>query len=127
YMSEVLNQDVSAAGPGAGQPVTLNWDNWFVGGLGSGFTGPSSQFIEDGTFWRLRDVSVSYTFDQPVLQTVGFSSLDVKVSGRNLYTWTDYTGIDPEANLTDQTTGRGLDYFNNPRTRSFVFTLQFNR
>ncbi|MGH7572200.1 MAG: SusC/RagA family TonB-linked outer membrane protein [Gemmatimonadota bacterium] len=127
YMSEVLNQDVSVAGPGAGQPVTLNWDNWFVGGLGSGFTGPSSQFIEDGTFWRLRDVSVSYTFDQPFLQTIGFSSLDVKVSGRNLAVWTDYTGIDPEANLTDQTTGRGLDYFNNPRTRSYVFTLQFNR
>ncbi|MGH7550455.1 MAG: SusC/RagA family TonB-linked outer membrane protein, partial [Gemmatimonadota bacterium] len=127
YMSEVLNQDVSVAGPGAGQPVTLNWDNWFVGGLGSGFTGPSSQFIEDGTFWRLRDVSVSYTFDQPFLQTIGFSTLDVKVSGRNLYTWTDYTGIDPEANLTDQTTGRGLDYFNNPRTRSYVFTLRFNR
>jgi hypothetical protein len=58
---------------------------------------------------------------------VGFSSVDLRVSGRNLWTKTDYTGIDPESNLTAQSAGRGLEYFNNPRVRSWLFTLTLNR
>jgi TonB-linked SusC/RagA family outer membrane protein len=114
-------------GPGAGTQVTLNWDTWNVGGVGSGFTGPSTQFIEDGSFVKLRDVSLAYTWQAPWLNSIGFNALDVTVSGRNLVTWTDYTGLDPESNLTGQTTGRGLEYFNHPQTRTFVFTLTFRR
>ncbi|MDX1624759.1 MAG: TonB-dependent receptor, partial [Gemmatimonadota bacterium] len=129
YYDEVLNaKPETFAGPGVGQEVTLNWANWFLSGIGSAFTGPQIQFIEDASFVRLRDVSASYTFDQPrIAEAIGFSSIDVKVSGRNLATWTDYSGIDPEAELGDQILGRGLEYFNNPFTESWVFTLQFNR
>ncbi len=42
-------------------------------------------------------------------------------------TWTDYTGLDPESNLLGQSLARGLEYFNHPQTRSFVFTLTFRR
>ena len=114
------------AGPGAGTAVPINWMTWFWDGLGSGFTGPSSQFIEGAGYVKLRDISVAYTIrNQDWLTRMGFNSLDVSVSGRNLKTWTDYTGIDPESNLNGQTLGRGLDYFNNPQTRSFAinFTL----
>ena len=58
---------------------------------------------------------------------MGFTTLDVSVSGRNLKTWTDYTGIDPESNLNGQTLGQGLEYFNNPQTRSFAFNFTLAR
>ncbi len=116
------------AGPGVGQPVTLNWATWTLSGIGSGFVGPSSQDVEDSGFVKLRDVSASYTFDQDWVRKIGGASrIEVSASGRNLKTWTDYTGIDPESNLTGQSAGRGLEYFNNPQTRSFVFTVSITR
>jgi hypothetical protein len=56
------------------------------------------------------------------------SSVDFRVSGRNLKTWTKYTGLDPET-TTGQAYERvgGSDYFNLPLTRSVVFTLTLNR
>ncbi len=113
-------------GPGKGRAVVID-QSWYTN-LGSGFNGPASQFIEDGSFTKLREVSMSYTFDQPfVRQYTGMSTLDVRVAGRNLALWTDYTGIDPESNLGGAVAARGNDYFNNPQTRSFVFTFSFNR
>jgi hypothetical protein len=102
-------------------------ESWFWGGDGSGFTGPSSQFVEEAGFVKLRDISISYMLrDQDWLNRIGMSNAILTVSGRNLKTWTDYTGIDPESNLTFGT-GRGLDYFNNPQTRSYVFGITLNR
>ena len=115
------------AGPGAGTPVAVD-ETYFYGSIGSGFTGPASQFIEDAGFVKLRSVSVSYVLDDlDFLGRIGLSGAVLTVSGRNLKTWTDYTGIDPESNLNGQTLGRGLEYFNNPQTRSFVFGLTLNR
>jgi TonB-linked SusC/RagA family outer membrane protein len=117
----------SGAGPGVGTEVTLNWSTWFVSGIGGGFTGPSTQFIEDAGYTKLRDVSLSYTWEADWLSSIGFNALDITVSARNLVTWTDYTGLDPESNLTGQTTGRGLEYFNHPQTRTLAFALTFRR
>jgi hypothetical protein len=114
------------AGPGAGTPVNLNWSTWGLA-LGGGFTGPSSQFVEDAGFVKLRDVSVSLTLDGRWLEKVGFNTMTLTVSGRNLATWTTYTGIDPESNLTGQSTGRGLEFFNHPQTRTVMFTLTLQR
>ena len=120
--------DQATAGPGAGKEVTLNWATWFWNGIGSSFTGPSSQGIEDGGFVKLRDISVSYSVrDQGWLDRLGFTGIDVSVTGRNLKTWTDYSGIDPESNLDGQTLGRGIDYFNNPQTRSYVVNFTLTR
>jgi TonB-linked SusC/RagA family outer membrane protein len=124
----VFTEDTcGTCGPGAGQQTTLNWDTWFTGGPGSGFTGPMEQFVEPSGFVKIRDISLAYTWEAPWLSTIGFDALDVTVSGRNLVTWTDFTGLDPESNLNGQTTGRGLEYFNHPQTRTFVFTLTFRR
>jgi TonB-linked SusC/RagA family outer membrane protein len=115
------------AGPGAGMPVPLN-EAWFTG-PGGVFNGPVSLFIEDAGFVKLREVSLGYTFDAPwVNRILGFSSIDMRVAGRNLVTWTKYTGIDPETSLLGSATSvRGIDYFNNPQARSYVFSLTLNR
>jgi hypothetical protein len=115
-------------GPGAGTSVPINWLTWYWGGIGSTFGGLNSQVIEDGGFVKLRDVSIAYTLrNQDWLSRIGFSTLDVQVVGRNLKTWTDYTGIDPESNLDGATLGRGIDYFNNPQTRSWGVNFTLTR
>jgi hypothetical protein len=114
-------------GPGAGKAVSIG-ENWFTG-LGSGFGPVVSQFLEDGSFVKLREISLAYTFAQPAVRRyTGFSSFDVRLSGRNLGLWTDYTGVDPETNLGGAAVGaRGIDYFNNPNTRSTVISIGLNR
>ena len=114
-------------GPGAGTPVAVG-ENWYTG-LGSGFGPVATQFIEDGGFTKLREISIGYVLDGAwVDRTFGLNSIEVRVAGRNLKTWTKYTGIDPETNLGGAEVGlRGVDYFNNPQTRSFVFTITLNR
>jgi len=117
----------AVAGPGAGMAVPLN-EAWFTG-PGGVFNGPVSLFIEKSGFVKLREISVGYTFDQPWINRVlGFHSVDVRVAGRNLVTWTKYTGIDPETSLLGSATSvRGIDYFNDPQVRSYVLTFTLNR
>ncbi len=54
-------------------------------------------FIESASFAKLREISVSYTLPDRWARSLGASAARVTVSGRNLHTWTGYTGIDPEA------------------------------
>jgi TonB-linked SusC/RagA family outer membrane protein len=104
-----------------GSDVILD-EQWYRVGLGGGFNGPSEQFIEDASFVRLREVSLSYSLP---LQFWGMQGLTVSVTGRNLWLSTDYTGIDPETNLWGpNNNGIGLDYFNNPTTKSWIVSLQ---
>ncbi|MGH7538095.1 MAG: SusC/RagA family TonB-linked outer membrane protein [Gemmatimonadales bacterium] len=120
--------DGPVVGPGAGQAVPIG-ENWYRLGLGPcPFSNVSELCMEDGGFVKLREISVGYTFDQPWVQrTLGLASLTLRAAGRNLHTWTKYTGYDPETNLGGaiQKT-RGMDYFVMPQTRSFVFTVSMN-
>jgi TonB-dependent SusC/RagA subfamily outer membrane receptor len=56
-------------------------------------------WIEDGSFIKLRELSASYTFDSAPFRRYFRDGIDVTLSGRNLYVWTDYSGYDPEINL----------------------------
>ncbi len=121
----------NVAGPGRNVVAftTPNaWAAWFRGEGGS-FGQTAAQFIEDGSFVKLRELSIAYTLDQPfVNRLLGFSTVDVRLAGRNLHTWTKYRGLDPEANLGGaEFLTQGLDFFNNPQTRSVVLSLNFNR
>ena len=114
-------------GPGAGTPVSIGV-NWYSEGP-LFFAGNNEAFIEDGGYTKLREISVGYTFDNSFVKNrLGLTSVDLRVAGRNLYTWTKYTGYDPETNLGGATGhSLGLDYFNQPQSRSFVITLGLNR
>ena len=117
-------------GPGAGLSIPIG-QNWYLNsGLAAcPFTGIDEPCIEDAGYVKLREISIAYTFTQAwVSRSLGMSSVDLRVSGRNLKTWTRYTGLDPET-TNGQTFDRvgGADYFNLPLTRSVVFTLTLNR
>jgi hypothetical protein len=118
--------DANVAGPGAGLPVIID-QNWFEND-GGAFGGNAVDFIEDGGFTKLREVSLGYTFVQPwVSRSLGLSSIDLRLAGRNLVTWTHYSGLDPETQLGGATLVGGFDWFNNPQARSFVVTVGLNR
>jgi hypothetical protein len=105
-----------------------DWQNWFLGD-GGGFGTVGAQFVEDGSFAKLREISLTYTLDAPFFKNLtGFSSADIRFAGRNLKTWTKYTGFDPEVNLGGaEFLTQGLDYFINPPTRSFVLSFSLSR
>jgi TonB-linked SusC/RagA family outer membrane protein len=125
---DVLNGPV--VGPGAGDSVVIG-EGWFSGGpLGNGqgaTGGPITTRLEDGTFTRLREVSISYSFRGAwVGKLAGMRQMDVKLSGRNLKLWTDYSGYDPEVNLGGaQNANRGIDWFNAPLARAWVMQVTF--
>ncbi|MCU0354650.1 MAG: SusC/RagA family TonB-linked outer membrane protein [Cytophagales bacterium] len=109
---------------GAG-PVLLD-ENWYTT-LGQGFSALQEQFIQDGSWTRLREATLSYS-----LNSEGFrkrsrlQSIDFAVTGRNLLLWTKIVGIDPETSLNGAANGRGQDYFNNPGSKSLVFSVRIN-
>ncbi len=112
-------------GPGAGQTVYLNTETAGPSTIFNGFNGPTSQFVEDTDFIKFRDFRVAYDFTQRWVNSLSLNRISVFFAGRNLWTDTDYTGLDPESNLTGQNGGRGLEYFNNPQIRSWVFGVSF--
>ncbi len=119
------------AGPGVGvafATTPAQWQTWFTT-KGGNASLAQAQFVEDGSFVKLRELSLAYTLGQRwVRSRIGISSIDLRLAGRNLATWTDYRGLDPESNLGGaEYLTQGVDYFNNPQTRSFVLSATFNR
>jgi TonB-linked SusC/RagA family outer membrane protein len=91
------------------------------------FLTQGASYFEKAGFLKLREISVSYTLPRTLTQGI-FSSLtqDVRleVSGRNLKTWTPYTGYDPEvSNFSNQNIGRFQDVTPYPPSRSVFISL----
>ena len=127
FAGPVVGPGVDAT-TGTGRLVPIG-QNWYTG-IGSCNFGLNYEVcMEDGSFVKLRELAVAYSLgNEFVRNRLGLSTVDLRLAGRNLATWTNYTGYDPETNLGGaiQNT-RGQDYFNNPQTRSFVLSLTLNR
>ena len=80
----------------------------------------SSRYIEDGSYLRLKNIQLGYTFPSALTKKIDISRLRVYVSGNNLLTFTHYTGYDPEVG------NRGVDYGNYPQTRTFLIGANIN-
>jgi len=100
-------------------------ESWYTG-LGGGFGSVSQDYIRDASWFRLRELSVNYKLPKAVLSKLHIPGASVGFTGRNLLLWTQFPGVDPELNLTGTSNGRGLDYFTNPGTKSFIFSLKLN-
>ncbi|MCB0704503.1 MAG: SusC/RagA family TonB-linked outer membrane protein [Saprospiraceae bacterium] len=100
-------------------------EDWLANGNANGFVGDNTgDFIEDASWIRLRDVSLSYSLPQAMLSGTPLSAISLSVSARNLWLSTDYKGVDPETNLYGASNAQGLDYFNMPNTKSYTIGLQ---
>ena len=82
----------------------------------------STRFIEDGSFVRLKTVTLSYNFAGGLLKKWGVSRLQPYVTAQNLFTITGYSGFDPEVNQWGgSATVQGIDWGTYPQVRSYVF------
>jgi hypothetical protein len=86
-------------------------------------------WVEDGSFIKLRELTLSYTFNRDHTDKFFgglFTNLKVSFTGRNLLLFTDYSGYDPEvSNFGSIAIGRSIDVTPFPSARSYYFTLGF--
>lgn len=80
-------------------------------------------FIEDGDFVKFRELSVNYTLPESWSAAMRAQRASVTFSGRNLHTWTDYSGVDPEVNGFGQGDIERTDFLSVPQSRRFIWTL----
>jgi TonB-linked SusC/RagA family outer membrane protein len=84
----------------------------------------SSRFIEDGSYLRLKNLTIGYNLPSRLINRFKVSNLRVYVSGTNLWTLTPYSGPDPEVSTLDgSTTAQGIDFFTLPQVRTVVVGL----
>jgi hypothetical protein len=91
----------------------------------------SNFYIEDGSFTRLRNLIVGYTLPQSISKKYGMEKFRIYLQGQNLFTITNYSGLDPDvvlANTTDGSASRrdlsiGLDNGRYPWARTFIIGL----
>ena len=89
----------------------------YTGAIG----GYSSAIVEDGSFLRLKTVSLGYNFESEFTKRLRLKSMRFYVSGQNLITWTKYSGSDPEVNSYNSALTSGFDFSSYPRARTIVF------
>lgn len=81
----------------------------------------SSRFLEDGSYLRIKNVTLGYTVDKRALDKSFFDSIRVYVSAQNLFTFTNYTGLDPEVNYRgDDNSVIGTDFFTYPQAQTIT-------
>jgi len=102
-------------------------ESWYNGDGGFFGNGNDELYIEDGSWTRIREIGVSYFLNSGWLKKhLGFTDIELSAMGRNLVLWTNFEGNDPDTNLSGVSAARGIEYFNNPGTQSFIFSLQAN-
>ena len=91
------------------------------GPLGNTF---SSRVVEDGSYLRLKTVSLGYNLPKDMIKAWGFSSLNFYVAAQNLYTITNYSGNDPEVSIFNSVLTPGVDYSAYPRSNTITFGVK---
>jgi hypothetical protein len=85
----------------------------------------STRFLEDGDFMRIKNIQLGYTLPQNLTQRVKINKARVYVSGQKLFTFTDYSGQDPEIGRGD-VWSPGLDTALYPISKMYIFGVQLS-
>ncbi|WP_300702504.1 TonB-dependent receptor [Bacteroides sp.] len=84
----------------------------------------SSRWVEDGSYLRVKNITLSYEFPTRMLKKIFLNRLQVYTSAQNLITFTKYKGFDPEVNqFGNSATVQGIDWGTYPQVKTFVFGL----
>jgi TonB-linked SusC/RagA family outer membrane protein len=84
----------------------------------------SSYTLEDGSYLRLKTVSLDYNIPSKYLKHIKVQSLSLGCSAQNLFTWTNYSGLDPEVAVNNSILTPGFDFSAYPRASTIVFSLK---
>jgi TonB-linked SusC/RagA family outer membrane protein len=85
----------------------------------------SDRFLEDGSYLRIKTIQVGYTIPTSITNQVAIDKCRIYFAGDNLYTFTKYTGYNPDVSA-DALGGRGVDYKSYPLSKTLLFGLQIN-
>lgn len=89
--------------------------------------GETSRWVEDASFIRLKVLTVAYNFSPVAMEKIGFTKIRLFLSGTNLFTITNYTGLDPEvANFTHSDATIGVDLSVYPPARTYTLGVELN-
>jgi hypothetical protein len=83
-------------------------------------------FIEDGGFVKWRELALTLTAPTEWARRVRSDQLSITFAGRNIATWTDYTGLDPEVNAGNGTAFTTADFLTQPPVRYFITRVNLN-
>ena len=87
----------------------------------------SSRFVEDGSYLRLKSLTLSYNLPKSILSKARIQNLQVYVTGQNLLTFTKYSGYDPEVNAYGASSvALGVDYGTYPQSRTCIFGINLS-
>ena len=108
---------------GSANAVVGKTNQYYWQNIGNSFTGPTEATIEDGSYIKLRQISLTYALPQSLIRKAHIQSLSLTAFMNNIILWTKYSGVDPETSLTGPSNSQGLDYFNNPGIKSYGLRL----
>src|SRR5450432_1816865 len=115
--------ELAGAGPANDPKNVTTYSQYYWQNIGSSFGGGQDFDVEDAGFTRIRQVSLTYQLPKLLIQKLHFTNLSLTLFANNLHVWTKYDGVDPETSLTGPANAQGLDYFNNPGTKSYCMRL----
>ncbi|MDB5260881.1 MAG: TonB-dependent receptor plug [Adhaeribacter sp.] len=116
----MLNESWTPNNPGAVLPILNSTD--------SRSQQPSSYFVEDGSYLRMKNLTLGYTLPATILSRIKLENIRVYVQAQNLFTITKYTGIDPEITSVGSTPGStvlGVDQGNYPQSKMYQIGINF--
>ena len=87
--------------------------------------GDTDRWLEDGSYFRLRNVTLGYNVPKGFSERIRLSNARIFVTGQNLLTFTNYSGLDPDFTAPD-IWRRGHDEVRYPNAKTFLVGLQFN-
>lgn len=105
-------------------PENPNSNNYVPGGQKVAYY--SDKTLEDGSYLRLKTVQIGYTLPKRILTKLHLSKLRIYFAAQNLFTWTAYTGYDPEVSIFNSPLTPGFDYLSYPRSRTYTVGLNLS-
>ncbi len=110
-------------GPGVANTIQTSYNQYYWQNVANSFGGGQEVDVENAGFTRVRQVSLTYQLPKTIFGSKHYTNLSFTVFANNLILWTKYDGVDPETSLAGPANAQGLDYFNNPGTKSYGIRL----
>ena len=117
------NFQTSALGRWTGEGSSNGFPRMTINDTNKNFTNPSDFYLEDGDYLRIKTIQFGYSLPQEVVERMGISKVRLYVTGENLFTFTKYTGFDPE--IGGGVFGVDRGYYPQARTGMLGINLQF--